>query len=77
MPPISGPRRKLVSIPGSVPEASRMPAGCAFAPRCSERIPDCERIDPVAVPIVNGHRAACVKAKPAPAIRPVLEGAMT
>ena len=65
MPPISGPRQKLVSIPGSVPEASRMPQGCAFAPRCSEAIADCTRVDPAAVTVEANHLAACIRATPA------------
>jgi peptide/nickel transport system ATP-binding protein len=76
MPPLTGPRHRLVSIPGSVPEASRMPAGCAFAPRCSERIADCERIDPRAVSLGKGHTAACIKARPAPSIQAVREEVM-
>lgn len=76
MPPISGPRKKLVSIPGSVPEASRMPTGCAFAPRCSEAIAECERVDPSAIVIRPGHRAACIKAQPAPARSPAIEKVM-
>ena len=76
MPPISGPRRKLVSIPGSVPEASRMPQGCAFAPRCSLVIPDCTRIDPAAGAVEPGHVAACIRATPAAVRAPVLERVM-
>lgn len=63
MPPISGPRRKLVSIPGSVPEASRMPQGCAFAPRCGHAIEDCTRIDPALIALEPQHGAACIRAQ--------------
>jgi len=70
MPPISGPRRKLVSIPGSVPEASRMPRGCAFAPRCSEAIAECSSVDPRAVSVEIGHLASCIRALPAKAHTP-------
>jgi len=62
MPPISGPRQKLVSIPGSVPEAARMPTGCAFAPRCSLAIADCTHVDPAAFTVEENHSAACIRA---------------
>ncbi|WP_375597515.1 ABC transporter ATP-binding protein [Devosia sp. Naph2] len=70
MPPISGPRRKLASISGSVPEASRMPRGCAFAPRCSEAIAECSSVDPRAVSVEIGHLASCIRALPAKAHTP-------
>ncbi|MGE0313546.1 MAG: ABC transporter ATP-binding protein [Lautropia sp.] len=41
LPDASGPRRRLLSIPGTVPGAAELPAGCAFAPRCAHRITDC------------------------------------
>ena len=34
-PPLSGRTRRLMAIPGQVPELWNMPKGCAFAPRCS------------------------------------------
>lgn len=34
LPDLAAPRRRLVSIPGTVPEPGRLPAGCSFAPRC-------------------------------------------
>lgn len=34
---------RLQSIPGTVPSAARLPAGCKFAPRCDRVQPDCSR----------------------------------
>ncbi len=36
-------RDRLQSIPGAVPNAARLPAGCKFQPRCSIAQPDCAR----------------------------------
>ncbi len=33
--------RRLPAIEGHVPDLSALPAGCAFAPRCSSRLPRC------------------------------------
>jgi peptide/nickel transport system ATP-binding protein len=52
-------RVKLREIPGVVPSMFEMPAGCAFAPRCSRRIAQCEREKPVAVAVSTSQRAAC------------------
>ena len=54
----------LASLPGSVPNLSRVPAGCPFHPRCPIARPSCAvdpgpalaPIDPAAP---SGHRAAC------------------
>lgn len=39
-------RRKLVAIPGQVSSPLSPPPGCAFAPRCTRRQPDCDRAMP-------------------------------
>ena len=50
---------RLQSIPGNVPNAARLPAGCKFAPRCERARPDCSK-DPEAELInVNGRRVRC------------------
>lgn len=62
LPPIGGDRRRLVSIGGSVPDPRAMPPGCAFAPRCADRVAACDAADPAEVALGNGHRAACLRA---------------
>ncbi|WP_415926460.1 ABC transporter ATP-binding protein [Neorhizobium phenanthreniclasticum] len=64
LPPLSGARRRLVAIPGSVPEAAHMPQGCAFAPRCSAATDRCAEVDPVPLPLTQDHSAACIHARP-------------
>jgi peptide/nickel transport system ATP-binding protein len=51
---------RLVAIDGTVPNLAQLPPGCAFAPRCSHRLAECERVVPPDVRIADGHRARCV-----------------
>ncbi|WP_304306182.1 ABC transporter ATP-binding protein [Pseudacidovorax intermedius] len=54
---------RLRQIPGMAPHLARLPAGCAFAPRCPRATPECQ----VAVPAlvapraeVPAHQARCI-----------------
>jgi peptide/nickel transport system ATP-binding protein len=62
LPPLDGERQPLVAIPGNVPDPRRLPRGCAFAPRCPERIGACDLTDPSDARLGRGHRAACLRA---------------
>jgi peptide/nickel transport system ATP-binding protein len=47
IPPLHGERpRRLASIPGTPPVLTRIPPGCAFAPRCRFRFEPCSRPPP-------------------------------
>jgi len=59
--------RRLEAIPGSPPDMSRPPPGCAFAPRCPLAIPACKDAPPPPVALAPGHQARCLKAGPEPA----------
>jgi peptide/nickel transport system ATP-binding protein len=65
LPPIDGPRRPLLAIPGGVPEPWAMPPGCAFAPRCALHVAACDAGLPLDALVAQGHRAACLRAVPA------------
>jgi peptide/nickel transport system ATP-binding protein len=39
-PPLTGPMRRLVGIPGSPPDLSAPPTGCRFHPRCPLCVPE-------------------------------------
>jgi oligopeptide/dipeptide ABC transporter ATP-binding protein len=41
----------LPAIPGAPPDPARLPPGCAFEPRCSERIPACTAGQPPEGPV--------------------------
>ena len=52
--------RALQTIEGRVPPAHRYPPGCRFAERCHVAQTACRTIDPVLLPIEEGHTAACI-----------------
>ena len=57
----SGSVQRLPTIAGRVPTLAEMPAGCAFAERCTLAIDACRRAVPAAVPVGAGHSAACLR----------------
>jgi peptide/nickel transport system ATP-binding protein len=67
LPPIDGPRRPLLAIPGGVPEPWAMPPGCAFAPRCALHVAACDAGLPSDAAVAQDHHAACLRAVTAPA----------
>ena len=60
LPPLGGARRKLVSIPGVVPDPRSLPKGCAFAPRCTHVSDACLGASPTLRSPEAGRRLACV-----------------
>jgi peptide/nickel transport system ATP-binding protein len=54
--------RSLVGIPGHAPSPGRRPPGCAFAPRCTMHIPECDVEVPPLAPVASGHSARCIRA---------------
>ena len=61
LPPLTGPRRPLLAIPGRVPEPWAMPPGCAFAPRCAHRVDPCDAAIPALAVVAADRRAACIR----------------
>jgi peptide/nickel transport system ATP-binding protein len=53
---------RLVEIPGMVPSLTRLPKGCAFAPRCTLAIPRCHEEYPPLQAWGANHLAACWRA---------------
>ncbi|MCC6236987.1 MAG: ABC transporter ATP-binding protein [Dehalococcoidia bacterium] len=54
-----GQRERLAAIPGSPPNLARLPAGCAFAPRCDVAIERCAGGMPELQLTAPGHLARC------------------
>ena len=54
----TGARKPLVSIGGSLPDLSALPAGCVFAPRCKYACDVCRAKKPQ-LREINGRRVAC------------------
>src|SRR5512146_861138 len=50
---------QVTAIPGSPPDATRLPPGCPFAPRCRFAINRCVRENPPLMEAALDHRAAC------------------
>jgi peptide/nickel transport system ATP-binding protein len=59
LPTLTGPRRRLAAIPGTVPEPGSMPAGCRFAPRCPVAETRCATVPPHLRLVGFRHAAAC------------------
>jgi oligopeptide/dipeptide ABC transporter ATP-binding protein len=53
-------KRKLTPIPGSVPQLTALPPGCAFEPRCAFRRKDCTAAVPELRNASANHAARCV-----------------
>jgi oligopeptide/dipeptide ABC transporter ATP-binding protein len=57
-------RERLVPIEGQPPDLTRLPQGCAFAPRCAYRVERCAAEVPPLRPIEGeGHSSACLEAE--------------
>ena len=63
LPDIEGPKRRLETIPGSVPPPHALPPGCAFAARCPHVDGVCEVSPPPLRPVPGApaRRAACAR----------------
>jgi peptide/nickel transport system ATP-binding protein len=59
-PPLTGPIRPLVGIPGAPPDLARPPAGCRFSPRC----PKCNGDDPMLYALQTGVRPQLLEREP-------------
>jgi peptide/nickel transport system ATP-binding protein/oligopeptide transport system ATP-binding protein len=55
------PGKPLRSIPGGVPDLTRLPRGCKFAPRCGDAMGICGRQEPTLADAGSGHRVRCWK----------------
>ena len=54
---------RLPTIPGSPPDLTNLPAGCAFSPRCQRAVADmCGARPPDSVAVGDGHYVRCVMA---------------
>ncbi|MDQ3103347.1 MAG: ABC transporter ATP-binding protein [Actinomycetota bacterium] len=62
--PGGGGARELLS--GELPDATDVPTGCRFHPRCPKRFEPCDRVDPELYPVGGPEqRAACLLHAPA------------
>nr|WP_231714817.1 ABC transporter ATP-binding protein [Enhydrobacter aerosaccus] len=59
LPELAGGRRRLVAIPGTVPEPGSVPTGCRFAPRCPVADSGCATEAPPIQAFDRQHRSIC------------------
>lgn len=59
IPKMTEPKRRLVTIGGEVPEASSLPGGCRFHPRCGQTMSICKTQEPELKEIETGHLVRC------------------
>lgn len=53
------PGKELRTIPGSLPDPMKLPAGCAFHPRCGAALPVCQERIPHLKEVSADHFVAC------------------
>jgi peptide/nickel transport system ATP-binding protein len=53
--------KRLQTIPGSPPDLSKLPAGCAFAERCAWAADVCSTTQPPEEVLGTGHSARCLR----------------
>ena len=64
VPRLDEPRRaRLDPIQGQPPDLTRLPPGCAFAPRCSYRVERCSEAAPPLGKLTPAHLSACWEAE--------------
>jgi len=61
VPKLSGPKRRITGIPGSLPDLTHPPQGCRFAPRCPHATTGCMDTTPPLVEIAPGHLVRCTE----------------
>jgi oligopeptide/dipeptide ABC transporter ATP-binding protein len=64
-PNVASGRVRLAQVPGTPPNASRLPSGCPFHPRCHLAIDRCRSIPAPAIELGPGHISVCHRAREA------------
>jgi oligopeptide/dipeptide ABC transporter ATP-binding protein len=59
LPKVDQKQERLYSIEGQPPQLNRLPAGCAFAPRCGRTAAPCRRDVPELTAVAAGHQVRC------------------
>jgi oligopeptide/dipeptide ABC transporter ATP-binding protein len=52
--------KRLPAIPGDHPDFARLPQGCAFAPRCPQKMDDCEIAPPELIAVDGSRQVRCM-----------------
>ena len=57
--PKTGPKREKILLGGEVPSPINPPQGCSFHPRCSYKIKECTKVEPLLKGAGDGHWVSC------------------
>jgi peptide/nickel transport system ATP-binding protein len=60
IPKIAAQRQQLDPIEGMVPSPYRRPTGCAFHPRCKQKMAQCSVIEPGVTELGEDHQVRCL-----------------
>lgn len=60
IPNIDARARRLIPIPGLMPDPTDLPPGCPFAPRCSYAVEECGKALPASISLSDTHSVACI-----------------
>ena len=60
LPNVNDRKSKLKPIPGLMPDPTKLPEGCAFAPRCPKCCEECTRQAVALKDIGDGHLVRCL-----------------
>ena len=60
LPSLSAKAHRLNPIYGSMPDPTNLPNGCAFHPRCPNKMPVCENRAPTNTELESGHFVRCL-----------------
>jgi oligopeptide/dipeptide ABC transporter ATP-binding protein len=63
--PTAGAAVGRVPLTGELPDATNVPTGCRFHPRCPKRFEPCDKVDPPLLATAESQRAACLLHDPA------------
>lgn len=61
VPRLSGPLKRIIGIPGSLPDLTNPPSGCRFAPRCPHATETCMTTTLPLVEVEPGHLVRCTE----------------
>jgi len=59
LPNINDRKSELIPIPGMMPDPTKLPKGCAFAPRCKYATDKCRECRPDLVKVSDTHSVSC------------------
>lgn len=59
IPSLDGKKERLHAIPGQIADATNVPSGCAFHPRCSLCAEQCKCEQPAIIRVSDNHYVAC------------------